>query len=358
VDLAKRYGRARIPVKHSGGSAEEGLMKRFSRRPISILVLVLTLCLFALAQNSGLWTFGSRTLRSVTAPVLSEATPIRIGVRSGVYLADIGGIAFDKVAIPNVAVADLDLRYDRFAMDGSRLRVTLNGQKLTTRLPDWQLVPIARYADSKYTACVTLFGQLTDGSHPEDAFVINYHAGFANTLVGLRLFSLDHLLIDGDSADLPKWNGRYLLGRGEDLPNPTAGREAFRSVESMLIDGDRYDSYLISDYKRSVHFQPQNGELGLIGLPYFYFWAAGPGSTSDKPVPLYREALSDQISSRPDLLRKINPAAWDNGVAVMRYAAFFRYCKRNHPAPWNRLLGELVDVSITPAITTPTVLPQ
>jgi hypothetical protein len=242
-------------------------------------------------------------------------------------------------------------------MDGGRLKVTLNHQELTAPLADWRLVPIAKYADSKYTACVTLFGHLDDGDEQGDNFIINYHPDFANTLVGLRLFSLDHSLIDENAVDLPKWNHRYVLGLGETSPNKISALPAFHSMEDMLLDGD-YDSYLISDYKRVIRFQPRNGELSLSGYPYYYFWSAGPGSTLSRPKPIHKQQLSNQVSAHPELLRKINPAAWDTGVAVMRYAAFFRYCKKKYPAEWKHLLSDLADVRVSPAITTPTVLPR
>jgi len=336
-------------------------VKRINARLVSTLLLLLTLCLLGIAQTSGLWTFGSRTLIEASAPVLTEATPIAIGRLSGAFLASIGGIAFDKTAVPAIPISDLALRYDRAASDGSRLKVTLNHQELTARLPDWRLVPIARYADSQYTACVTLFGHLNESASRDEnqsrrgRFIINYHPDLANTLVGLRLFVLDHLLVDSDSADLPKLDHRYVLGLGETEPKVASGVQAYRAIEDILLEGD-YDSYLISDYKRQIRFQPVNGELRLSGYPYYYFWSEGLGSTESKPV--YEQELSDRISSRPEMLRAINPAAWDTGVAVMRYAAFFRYCKKNHPDAWRRLQSELAEVPVNPAITTPTVLPR
>jgi hypothetical protein len=38
----------------------------------------------------------------------------------------------------------------------------------------------------------------------------------------------------------------------------------------------------------------------------------------------------------------------------MRYAAFFRYVKKQNPAGWNAFLAQLNSVTPQPSITTPT----
>ncbi len=47
--------------------------------------------------------------------------------------------------------------------------------------------------------------------------------------------------------------------------------------------------------------------------------------------------LSDKVSNETAMLRTINPAVWDTGVNLIRYAAFFRYCKTKNPQQWRNL---------------------
>lgn len=70
------------------------------------------------------------------------------------------------------------------------------------------------------------------------------------------------------------------------------------------------------------------------------------------PVSEYTERLSSDTG----LLRSINPAVWDSGVSTMRYAAFFRYVKKNHPAQWQSFHAQVSQLRPEPAVTTPTVL--
>lgn len=51
--------------------------------------------------------------------------------------------------------------------------------------------------------------------------------------------------------------------------------------------------------------------------------------------------LSERVSKETGMLRAINPAVWDAGVNLLRYAAFFRYCKRNHPGQWALFMRQI-----------------
>jgi hypothetical protein len=78
------------------------------------------------------------------------------------------------------------------------------------------------------------------------------------------------------------------------------------------------------------------------------------GMTSEQVV--FLEDYSNRFSSRIDLLRSMNPAVWDAGTAVMRYAALFRYCRQRHPENWAAFLKSLASVRVVPQVRTPTVM--
>jgi hypothetical protein len=105
---------------------------------------------------------------------------------------------------------------------------------LQTTIYDWQLLPIAKLADSPYTACFTLYGDrqgIQDDSVRRDleengGSVVAYHPALKDTLLGLRLMQLDMLIGSEDAADLPKLKNQYLLGDGERAPLLVSNRRA------------------------------------------------------------------------------------------------------------------------------------
>ena len=78
-------------------------------------------------------------------------------------------------------------------------------------IPDWQLIPIVRFADSPYFTCLTLSGSLNDKRITETILknggrIINYHQAFSNTLLGWRLLEMDILLIYPEAVNLPEYD--------------------------------------------------------------------------------------------------------------------------------------------------------
>ncbi|HZI20621.1 MAG TPA: hypothetical protein VEY09_18775 [Pyrinomonadaceae bacterium] len=431
-------------------------------RYVLCIVLVLSGWTGALAQLE----LGPHRLVSTPAPTLRNPTRLRVGLRRQAFLTRIGGVAFDSVAAParGVRAGTIGLSYRPELPDGQRLALAVDGQSVTATIHDWQLIPIAKFADSKYFSCFTLFGKLTDSAEErrvraQGGRVLNYHPAFVDTLLGLRLFQLDMLIIDPYSYDLVKNNGRYLLGGGETPPNTQVNRSGLLNFQRFFdtlsgAAGDRYNSYVVSDYNREIHFNFQGGTLNLSGEPSYYFWqgdshagnedeivrkvadgiltdmaaarqrnpagfdarawltqdilsqarrferdfnlsevlevinqrdliqmlrrqgeparrallqTASADSLIEQLVTLrllmdvssvteMRE-LSRQVSAETRRLRAINPAVWDAGVAVMRYGAFFRYVKANHPVRWRAFMAQINRAPAPPPrVTTPTVL--
>ncbi|MGH7598366.1 MAG: hypothetical protein ACREOI_18575, partial [bacterium] len=215
------------------------------------------------------------------AAPLTVATPLNEALKSGYYVSGVGGVAFDGVAMPmaGLQIDSLRLVYNPELEDGNRLTVLINGQTCgAPNLPDWQLVPIAKFADSPYYACVTLFGELMPGVRPppEAQYVVGYHPAFENTLLGLRIFQTDFYLLDPTiSGELPKRDGEYILGHGEAPPNPAIWQEAAYQLNQLFGSGQQFQSYVICDYQRQVTFAIDSSRLALDNYPYFYFWRQG-----------------------------------------------------------------------------------
>ena len=71
---------------------------------------------------------------------------------------------------------------------------------------------------------------------------------------------------------------------------------------------------------------------------------------------LYLKDYSELISSKPELLHGINPAVWNAAVETMRYAAFFRFCKKNFPESWLHFIRQIENVAVATRVQTPTVM--
>jgi hypothetical protein len=203
---------------------------------------------------------------------------------------------------------------------------------------DWQLVPIARFADSEHTAAFSLFGRPEDLGDEKAAsdvggnggVILKYHEAFKDTLVGLRLFQLDILIGFEDATDLPGYRGYYMLGRGETVPDHAANVLAFSNLDAVCLSfapsgrNSAFHSYVIHDAKSKVTISSRGAYLHLTGQPRYHTFHFGR-SRSDPPLPNWR--LNRWLSRNIPAVRNINPAVWDTATNVMRYAAFFRYAK-------------------------------
>lgn len=219
------------------------------------------------------------------APALEVTTPMSHGRSSSVFLGGVGGVSFDQVALPegNLAVSQLSLQYEANEADGHRLSLVVNDRPVRVYLPDWLFAPIARYADSPYYSCVTIFGALEDQElqqtlEENKGRVINYHPSFVNTLLGIRILYMDMLVGYPFTTDLPKSEqGIYLLGTGEQPPDVYANNEGAYYLSRYLNAADdqfndRFRSYVISDFSRKITFNIMHDSLILSGLPYYFCW--------------------------------------------------------------------------------------
>lgn len=147
-------------------------------------------------------------------------------------------------------------------------------------IADWQLIPTARFAAGEQDAIFTLFGTLKDEPETERLRtmgyeILNYHRAFKNTLLGLRLFQADVLVLAEASTELPSIEGEYLLGTGESPPDVDSNLRAWLALDDFLLDGNGrqiFQSYLITDYLQEVTFGLQSDELVIDGYPLWYLW--------------------------------------------------------------------------------------
>lgn len=268
-------------------------MKKFrAYKIVWLLFLNIFLCTtcFVSAQERGMFSFATPRARFIeqrpqlkTHEILpdSEKSPSHFNQK---FVGAVGGISFQNVAIPDstLRVKSLTINYNIDNQDGKRIELFINGQQVNFLLYDWEAIPTAKFANSDYTSCFTYFGKLENqqlektilenGGH-----ILNYHPAFSNTLLGWRLADMDLLILYNFTTDLPKLNGKYILGAGENKPslqNNQQGAYRFhnhiRTIENTY--GYRFQSYVITDYPRITEFNIQDDSLIISGYPHYYCW--------------------------------------------------------------------------------------
>ena len=132
------------------------------QKPSRILLLSILLVLCFVFKSIAQLNLGGMTMSVMeAAPLKSPLNMSRGSIYSQKSLASVGGIAFELEAVPveSLKVDFLSFLYSPEQEDGSRLLLSVNDKEIYTKLYDWQLIPIAHYADSYY-ACFTYFGHL------------------------------------------------------------------------------------------------------------------------------------------------------------------------------------------------------
>lgn len=337
-----------------------------------------------------------------------------------------GGVAFGGVAAGQDDLKVVALAYLPKNIDGKRLQVTVESTsgvqtKLTPKIYDWELIPIARFAQSEQDACFTLFGDLDDKEEKQLRIargekILNYHPALSDTLLGLRLFQADILILRSDACDLPMLNGKYLLGKGEAPVNLRANKLAqsqYVKFQNELIrqnNGTRFQSYVICDTQQKISFRVSSGDLKFTGGPIWHCWrlksrdaaeakkvqadanteanrilnirfqndqlTLGAQATQKKWTKAYQQKVHHEIfdkyisskllvqmpkfsmavSREIEKQGGINPAVYNSLLVTMHYAALFRHFKAEDPNDYADFVKRLRDVKIEPQVETPTVM--
>ena len=352
-------------------------IKRFSAFGAMLLVV-----LVALAQGD--WSLGALTWTTgQPSPPLQFNLASSGGLGSYDFVSRVGGVAFSGIAKPGEMIGDkaIALHYDKTAPDGQRLRVMVEGLRdVFADVPDWILIPTAKFANTNFDACVSLFGPNTNAT----AYDIVYHASFQNSLLGLRLLQADMMLFNlGETWRLPQRGGVFVLGAGESAPQQM-DQDSAQVIDSALSGGS-FQSWVMTDQGEEVILNWADGRLELTGEPYYYFWSSDVEAVQEEKLRLREQAealrkagrvaehnrivklsnamipkvtevtdLTQRLKNKRTALRRFNPSVYNAATQTMRYSALFRYAKKNNPKAWQIFRGETLAVSVEPAIVTPT----
>jgi len=328
------------------------------KRRLLVSFLILLQMLQILAQPGSHWTVGKHTAftNHFAMTSLAIASDGYSSLRALSFVSRVGGVSFDGVAAPadGTTVSSFNLKYDPNEADGQRLKIVVNNESYTSDLPDWQLIPIAKYANSYNTACVTLFGPESDSLHEH----IQFHASFQNSLLGMRILQSDIMLIDPiEYHEVFQYGGHYLLGRGEMQPDANKAMKAAEGIEYLIYAfqqaGKGYHSYVLTDAGIKIRFSTDANSFYLTGDPYYYFFKYGANHEVLPSTEMNRsfKKLYAEIS-------EMNPLVYESVSNTMKYAALFRYVKQNYPARWQTFLQSVWYVRPKPQVVTPTAMPR
>lgn len=373
------------------------------------------------ANMEGL-SLGKNKFGGPPAKQLRNSTPVSRGIRMFSFVSKVGGVAFGAVAEGENGLRVAGIEYRGNQPDGSRLWVTVQTasgarQTVPARIYDWELVPIAKFAATDMHSSFTLFGELLDEADTKQRRergekILNYHPAFEDTLLGLRLFQADILILSSEACDLPTLQGRYLLGAGESAPDVTANCRALRRIHEAIdrMGGEKFTSYVVSDVNVRIPFRIESGELVIGGDPVWSCWrrpdigSAGLNALQDranaeanrrvredfdrdkasmsvqqvntKYTDAYQRELHsryfDEVVSRelvidmPALTRMlsaeiksaggINPAIYGAVTKTMRYAALFRHLRQANVSAYEAFVRTLPNTALDPQVQTPTTL--
>lgn len=394
-------------------------------KALNLMQLLMFVFLFGFFAESNAqdWRIGQGKKFSISQ---ASSQPLRIksvgqaSLRSYRFVGAVGGVNFEETAAPSPGESyqTISIAYDLSKQDGQRLTVLLNNSQFNVMLPDWQLIPIARFANSEFTGVLSLFGE---GPDKERYYYIQYHEAFKNTLLGLRLLQADILFIDlGNHWDLPRQQEHRVLGLGESVPDRSTSVFSMQRL-NQILQNHTWRSWVLTDIETSPRFSGSGGQFRVTASPYYHFWDTKQTpeeqmqlaqkynkqfSTYESLVDEYNakvvqynnarqsvternridsefntlktqirdvegdlkqtqnqlenpavhgvSALTATMRSQADNLRKYNPAVYNAYVNTAAFSAFFRYVKKKNPTAWNRFINSIKGMNVQPSVQTPT----
>ena len=294
---------------------------------------------------------------------LSQSIPRDVAAISPRFATRVGGIAFQGVAqtadgskLERIYHRDLSHSDDNIELFAEVVLPNGSTKEVSIAIPSWQWIPIVRYSASRTNACFTLFGDLVREDDTATLLrlrggrILNYHAAFEDTLLGLRLYQADIMAFDPNASDIPKLNGTRVLGFGEEAPSVASNRRAQKQVDEVI--DEKYQSYIISDLEVTTTYSISgDGALVLSGNPMWWLWK----ETEDGEIEFDQE-LSKKVSADIATVGGINPIVYDALRNTMNLSALLRSLQASDMAKFEQLADSLPPLErpvYTPTVQVP-----
>ncbi len=236
-------------------------VKKVKYRFISTLFLALLL-LTSTAQED------TRSASGAKATFTSTSTSNTLNSKS----MRIGGISFSQIANPfeGLESKDITLNYHPEREDGQRLSIQVENSQDSVyflNIPDWQLKPIAEFANTEDHVAITLVGDE------------KLHDAFQNTLLGTRLYQAD-LVYSNPSKVVDLFKNKeeegVNLATSEIESGFSISDDELISLEANLAEATylgyyNFSNYIVSDWKENIQFKFVNDKFTISGEPYYQF---------------------------------------------------------------------------------------
>jgi len=262
------------------------------------------------------------------------------------------GVIFQETAKPegNAVGKTVAIAYNPARADGQRLRLTIGGKAVTAELYDWEIIPIARFVNSGYTACVTLNDKaITDDEkrleRTNNIMWANFHPDLANTLIGLNLFLADAMLV----------NPFLMQFADEVFDTQIPGYQIPRQNEwntgeiINLYVHESWFSYIYTDYGKKITYSVENNRIVFNGTPSYCF-LEDICKYCDSVIEA--EELNKLFIDKHSDIYDINPTVYRTAERTAQWAAFFRMVKEDYPQVWQRFMGQIDGITL-PEVETP-----
>jgi hypothetical protein len=348
-------------------------MKRLTRIALIVLLLV-TVCYTGFAVD-GVYTLNNTRLGAGISGGVADLERVKPGDEILVpeVTFDIGGVIFQGTAVPagNAIGQPVAIQYNPAQMDGRRLLLTIGGTEVVVELYDWELIPVARFVENGYTACMTLFDRIMRNSNEEQLHKLNaemgirwanFHPAFGNTLIGLNLFFVDAMFVNPflmqntDEAFSNPVPGYHISWRNEQNITKTLRRWNLNRIYLMLKqeqDNKKYNSYIYTDYGKEISYRVENSRLVFSGVPSYLFVYNDKNNDKNTRTVTEAKELNERIIAMHDDIYALNPTVYRTAERTAQWAAFFRMVQTEYPQAWQSFIRQIAGIEAAPKFETP-----
>lgn len=329
--------------------------------------------------------YRQRDLPGGQSPVLSY----RGSTTLAAAVSAVGGIMLerDEIIFPLRGDSGSGPRFHLSLLDGERVQLRLDGLVYTMTSTSWELQPLVELAEQDQVALVSLIGgpksdeerswnSSIEREHPGSAvFFIEVHPALMDTMLGMQLLLTDIALVNGGQFEE--------IGRIQSLLAGEFPDQTFKTVRSAIhpdtlrfwlpdwetaddhrisID-QRYDSYVISDFKINYNVEIEEQVATVRGAPAHEFWKLTEVNElverdGEQELLVYSEYLFvpdiNALSRRRGwvFLAKA-PELWDTTRRAGSLLALFRQLRRDDSESWMAFRDAVRALPPAPEVETP-----
>jgi hypothetical protein len=271
----------------------------------------------------------------------------------------VGGVIFQATAVPagNAVGQPVTITYDSGLPDGKRLLLAVGASPITANLYDWEIIPIARFVESRYAACMTLYDEPGSPEEDEieaeneDIFWADFHPAFGNTLIGLNLFFVDAMLINTSllqNTDRAFYNP---IPGYHDISTWRNGQDKTQYVKQVndVLDTQIWADYIYTDYGTEISYYTENGQIKFNGAPSYIFLL---NDHARKTVTVAEET-NRRMGNIRGAVYNMNPTVYRSAEKTAQWAAFFRMVQTEYPQVWRAFMAQIEKIEPLPRVQTP-----